>query len=127
MNNGYNIQHGGMGGLHSEETKLKMSKTRKGVPQPKEGVRKRLEKVIGRKHTDEAKAKISAGLSRQTQEMKDKRAKSQIGRIASEETRLKMSKMRKNDPKTAQNIREMNKRRRKPILQFDLNNNLVKE
>lgn len=125
--NGYNLQLGGLNGLHSEETKFKMSQFSKGIPKTKESIRKRVEKVTGRKHTDEAKAKISISLLNQTQEMKDKRAKSGIGRVASEETLIKLSNSRKNHPRKMEIIEGMNAKARKPVLQFDLDGNFIKE
>jgi len=113
--------------LHSEETKLKISLASKGIPKTKEAIRKRVKKVTGRKHTEEAKRKISIASSNQSQESKDKRIKTCTGKKASPETLIKLSESRKNHPKNIEIIKMMNAKLSKPVLQFDLNNNFIKE
>ena len=59
--NGYNISPtGGLGvpGCFSDETKLKISKARKGKKQSEETIRKRVEKNKGQKRSDEVKRKM---------------------------------------------------------------------
>lgn len=68
---------GGCGLLVSEETKLKISKSKKGKKQSDESNKKRSETLKGRKHSDESNRKRSNTL---------------IGHKHSEDTKLKISK-----------------------------------
>lgn len=104
-----------------------MSLISKGIPKTKESIRKRVEKVLGRKHTEEAKRKISIASLNQSQESRDKRIKTCTGKKASEETKLKLSEIMKNRPQKMDIIRLMHEKTRKPVLQFDLNGNFIKE
>jgi group I intron endonuclease len=63
---GYNKTFGGEGGKHTDETKKKISESKKGEKNPNWGKklseehrRKLLESNLGKKHSDETKAKIS--------------------------------------------------------------------
>ena len=79
---GYNVANGGNTiGTMSEETKKKISQTLKGVPKEKPP-------FAGKKHTAEAKAKLSAKRKGKNNPM--------YGKHISEETRLKMSESHKN-------------------------------
>ena len=78
------------GKLVSEETKAKLSATKKGKPSPKKG-------KPGKTHSDETKAKLSAaGKGRVvSEESKAKSSATQKGRIFSEETKAKISAAKK--------------------------------
>ncbi len=60
-NNGYNMTKGGEGfsGKHSDESKRKMSKAKKGIPLSDEHKRKLSESQIGKIVSDESKKKMS--------------------------------------------------------------------
>lgn len=55
INNGFNLQSGGLNHLHSEETKQKMSQTRKGVPHSKEHCEAISQALKGYKQTEQHK------------------------------------------------------------------------
>ena len=57
--NGLNLQFGGNNGLHSEETKLKMSKSALRLCEDKDYTKKRNSSWIGRKHKESSKRKMS--------------------------------------------------------------------
>lgn len=61
VNSGLNLEGGGFNGLHSEATKLKMSESALKVNSCKEYTKWRNRGWVGRKHTDETKAKMRAG------------------------------------------------------------------
>lgn len=88
---------------HSDETKEKMSNTRKGRKQTKDWVQKRTDANIGRvganrgkKFTEEHKQKISNSHRGKvlSQETKDKLSRANIGKTHSEETKQKMRETR---------------------------------
>lgn len=54
IDNGFNLQSGGENKLHSQETKNKMSETRKGVPHSKEHCEAISKALTGKKKTPEA-------------------------------------------------------------------------
>jgi len=98
---GYNKRGGGNGGSLSEETKLKISNSKKGrltgENNPQWGKRGNLSPNWGREFTLETRLKlIEARKGRVfTDESKSKMSQSHKGKKFSEETRLKMSKQRK--------------------------------
>lgn len=59
VNNGLNLQHGGLNGLHSEYTKQKMSNSAKIICSNKDYIYNRNKHWIGRKHKQESKEKMS--------------------------------------------------------------------
>ncbi len=74
--NGLNCNYGGHGNLghkHSDESRLKMSKSKIGVKHTEERNNKKSEYTKGRNHTIEAKAKMSkVKLERMNEEIKEK-------------------------------------------------------
>lgn len=79
---GYNMTEGGEGNIPSEETRVKMSAMRKGVPKSPEHRAKIGASNRGKKASDETRAKIGAAST---------------GRRHSDETRAKMSEDRKGE------------------------------
>lgn len=96
-----NLTNGGDGSLkraHTEESKLKMSKSRKGVPKSEEWKRKIAEAHIGRKITEETRQKLidSHKGKKLSQEQKDKIGLAHKNRYFSPEHRQKISQALKN-------------------------------
>ena len=88
--NGYNLTEGGEGGVHSEETRKKMSESMKGRPSankgkhPSEETRRKLsESLKGKHHSEETKRKMS--------ESRKGRPSPNKGKTMSEETKKKIS------------------------------------
>lgn len=98
---GLNLKEGGSFGKHLELTKEKIRK-----------------KAIGRKLSEEAKNKISKSKIGN---------KYNLGRKASKETKLKMSIARKNVIMTEERNNKIALSNSKPILQYDLQGNFIKE
>lgn len=101
------------GRIHTPETRLHLSKIRKGTPSPRKGVKltpEQIEKTsranLGRKHTLEARQKISKNNARYhlgksaSAEMILKNRLARLGKRASEETKRKMSDAAKGKPKS---------------------------
>jgi group I intron endonuclease len=130
---GYNLTWGGDGWVsgqkHTEETKKKMSESRKGSNNPMFGrhltdeQRKRRcesskgsnNNFYGKKHTEETKAKIREKRKNQviTEEMKEKIRKRLKGKKRSKETIEKISNSLKNRKLTKEHIQKMSEVRRK--------------
>jgi group I intron endonuclease len=84
--NYYNIALGGEGGplfknkKHSEETKKKMSQSKKGKTTPEETKKKLSAKLSGRTFSEETKKKMSESKLKMTEETKDKMKKNALNR-----------------------------------------------
>ena len=88
--NGYNLTKGGDGGVRCDETRRKMSESKKGKPSPNKGVpmseeqKKKLSEINkGKHHTEETRRKMSESLKGRTGPNK--------GKTMSEETKKKIS------------------------------------
>ena len=125
---GYNLTDGGegmTGYTHSEETRKKISKAKKGKKQSEVTKKKRSEALKGIKSSEETKKKMSEAQKGEknnmygkhhTDEAKKKMSEKQKGRKLSEETKDKISKKKKGIP---------NIKLSKPVLQIDKNTNKV--
>ena len=127
-NYGYNSTLGGEGLIPNEETRRNLSEINKGSKNPmygkhptKETIKKMSEANAGSKnhffgktHTEESIKKMSDAHKgkKLSEEHRKKIARGNLGKIVSEETRKKMSEKQKN---------------KKSILQYDKENNLIKQ
>ncbi len=102
--NGYNLTLGGEGGIHCEETKIKISKANKGKVVSKETRKKLAEIQTGKTYGDDTKAKLSKINSGEgngfygkthSKESRDKISKAHKGKTISKEHRDKISKAQK--------------------------------
>jgi len=103
---GYNLKDGGNGGKHHEETKRKMSESRKGDKHYNYGKRGEETPRYGKRHSKETKRKmrkahIGKSLSEETKKRMSESQKGErnhnYGKKASEETRRKISKALKGE------------------------------
>lgn len=112
INNGYNIRGGGSNGRMSEESKIKISIKNTGKIFTKEHLMKLSISHIGYKMTEDQKRKISI--------------KSKLSGISAE-TRAKMVASRAGYKPTAETLVSQSKSHiKKAVLQFDLNENLIR-
>lgn len=93
---GYNIAFGGtstLGVKCSEETKRKISESRKGQKPSEETIQKIIKSREGYLHSDETKRKISEANSKRiwSEESKEKLRQSNLGKSLSDETKKKIS------------------------------------
>ena len=139
--NGYNSNptaRNMLGFKHSEESKIKMSESAKGK-QLSDETKERLRSMnIGRKRSKEFRLKISKTHKgrKNTDETKKKMSESFKGRKLSTETRNKISKANKGKVRSDASIINMRLAQSgrnnpayspTPILQYDLNDNFIKE
>ena len=99
--NGYNLTHGGEGGAPSEETKRKMSATKKGKTFSEEHRRKISEAQIGKSVSEETRRKMSENNAAKRPEVRRKISEANKRRVHkphSEETKRKMSEAHKGRP-----------------------------
>lgn len=94
---GYNLRSGGDNGLHSEETKRKMSRVQKGKTISPEAREKMSKAKIGLQLTDDHRSKISESLKGRpvSEETRKKIALSLNGHSLSDATRAKISATKK--------------------------------
>lgn len=116
-----NIKEPGIGGKHSEETRLKISESRKGRKDTEETKLKMSKSAIGhsrnlgKKHSKETKQKISdakKGIPK-SKEFKENISNILKGKIISEETKLKMSNASKGIPKSEQHKLNISKAKKR--------------
>ena len=148
--NGYNLTEGGDGGIPSEETRIKLSKAKKGKHVSSETRKKISNSLKGKHHTEETKKKLSSALKglfagekhplfgkHHTEESKRKNRESNLGKPSpykgkhhSEETKKKLSSALKG--RTAPNkgkpmSEEQKKKLSKKVLQFTLDGEFIRE
>ena len=140
----YNISEGGIGGMsgykHTEESKQKMSESRKGKKQNEEWIINRAKTRIGVKSSDETKEKLSIKrrLRVTTDETRKKMSESQKGKVLSEEHKDKirisnLGKIVSEETKEKQSIAKIGKPTwnkgtiKDIILQIDIDGNIIKE
>lgn len=118
VNSGYNLQHGGLNGLHSEETKLKIGLKNKGN-----------KSRTGYNNSEESKIRMSKIQMGHKVSEKTRKAVAEANkkREFSENTRRKMSESRKNRTIPYSQILKMKQKSMKPINQYDMDFNLIKE
>lgn len=91
-----NLKDAGIHGSYSQESKDKMRQSQLGKKAKPETIAKRVSKMKGRKHTDEAKRKISIGNKGKragqntTEEVKAKLRKANLGKTLSDEHKAKI-------------------------------------
>ena len=125
--NGYNLTEGGEGCVACEETRRKLSKTKKGKPSPNKGVpmseetkKKMSESQKGKHHSEETKKKMSISRKGRTSPNK--------GKTMSEETKKKISESLKGKPKSEEQKKKMrNDKRSKKVRQLTLDGEFVRE
>lgn len=113
FNNGYNATAGGDGTSfyhHSEETKKKISQSQIGKTLSEEHKEKCRVANLGNHHTDKAKKAIRQALLHRDYSIYDRVANKLKGRTRDHEMIMKAA-----------------KKRRKPVLQYDLQGNFIKE
>jgi group I intron endonuclease len=113
-NIGYNIELGGNNSLASEETRKKMSASRKGKKQTEEWVKKR----IPTKGSDEAKKHGRPKTNLEIKYLKENSPKYWLGKTRSEETKQKVS-----ETKKKQALKPLNTKKVKAI---DVDTNEIK-
>lgn len=108
---GYNSDNGGNSkGRNSSETRTKISFSKKGKKASDEAKRNMSIAQTGRKQTDETKKKLS---------------KIKTGIPKSEETKAKISKTLKSNEYEMERWKNILKKQRKPIIQYDLHGNEI--
>ena len=149
--NGYNLTEGGDGGVRCDETRRKMSISRKGKPSPNKGVpmseeqkKKLSESHKGKLHSEETKKKMSISRKGRTspnkgktmsEETKKKISETQKGIQHSEETKKKISESLKGKPKSEEHKKKLsesikgkpNEKLSKKVLQLSLSGDLIRE
>lgn len=100
---GYNLRSGGDSSLHSEESKAKMSQTRKGKKQSKELIQKRIESRKGYTHSEKTRELIGKANTGKKRRPWTEEEKKQIG---------ERSKGRKYSPETIEKMRIAAKNRK---------------
>jgi group I intron endonuclease len=122
---GLNLKEGGCFGKHSEETKNKISKTKKGTIINKSWALNISNGRKGLKHSNETKDKIKQSNTNKivSEETKLKQRLQKLGTKRSIESKLKQGKSMKgkSQPKSFYDKKD------KPILQYDLNGEFIKE
>ena len=137
--NGYNLKTGGDNSIPSKETRLKMSKASKGQIPWNKGLTKKDPRVAkyvrygketsaygkvspmkGKKHTEEAKRKMSESQMgrKHSNKTKQKMSEAHKGRVKTKAHRLNLSKSLKNKPKSRSHrkkISDMNKKQIKCV------------
>jgi group I intron endonuclease len=116
----------------SEETKKKMS-NRIILQETKNKISKTLLGHVGhflnKKHTEDTKKKISQGNKgkKMSKEAREKMSKAKKGRILSEITKEKIKLGNIGKGMSIENRKKVSERVSKPIIQYDLNDNFIKE
>ena len=127
----FNISFGHTGIKHTNSTKKKISKSKKGTKFTKTGCENISKSLLGHEVTEETRKKIrenNIGKHNITEETRKKLIKSHIGQYVSEETKRKISENLKNNPQSAKNRvwvnnEKINKRILKKDLDFYIKNN----
>ena len=101
LNQGYNVQKGGLNKTWTNEERIRMSMQRKGHPVSEETKEKIRKANLGKKMSDEAKEKIR---------------QAHIGMIYSDETKKKLSEQRKGVPKSEEHKKKIGKSNSKAVL-----------
>ena len=91
--NGYNLTTGGGSGSRSEESRRKISESKKGENHP----------LYGKTHSDETKRKMSENNAMKRPEVRRKNSETQKGRTLSDETKRKIS---ENNPMKRPEVRQ---------------------
>ena len=127
--NGYNLTHGGEGGIHTPESKRKISDAIRGKKNPFYGkthtpeTRQKLSEInTGKKHTETSRRKISeslkgrdpwnkgkSGLFHHTEEHKRSVSERHKGKVLSDETRRKISESHKGKPLSEEHRQTLSK------------------
>jgi group I intron endonuclease len=123
---GLNLKEGGSYGCHSQETKDKISISKKGNTIINQEWAFNISKGRqGLNHNDDTKEKIKKGNLNKiiSQETRLKQRLQKLGTKRSTESKLKQSKSMKGriQPKSFYD------KKNKPVIQYDLNNNIIKE
>lgn len=131
LEEGLNLRLGNGRGTCSKETKQKMSNSQKGIPKPKpeefgEEVIKRLKGKKQSLKTIQKRVKKNKGQKRSLEQRK-KISEGRKGWVPSEERNSKISKANKGRKVSQSNISKRVPQLLKPILQYDKNNNFIKE
>ena len=128
--NGYNLTEGGNGGVPCEETRKKMSESKKNMS---EEVRKKIsESLKGKTLSEEVRKKISESLKGKqfSEQTRRKLSDANKGKHHSDEARKKMSDAKKGKPSPKKGIpmsEEQKKKLSKKVLQFTLNGEFIRE
>ena len=126
--NGYNLTKGGMGGRHSDETKLLISEKSKQAWNLKGEQYRRERKERGR--TEESKQKTSETLKElfKKPELREKISQGNKGKKRTEEAKERYrqaSQQRINNPEYIRKVKENAMKRNKQVYAFDRQNRLV--